>query len=522
MTGPIEPIVPADPPTRSHRLSQPTVAFRTVEEEMAYWMQQVNRQTVRHVMNTLQSQVWRETENRLAAERGEAVALEQDNSSPFTRTIGFLVPGFAAQEAAVTGGSAAELTYDALARELAGRVAQRYLKGSNPALRAASIAEALFSHQRHLIRPPVEVVDDTTTEYIRSPETGEWVRVSRTVLGASIIDPNSYQLDNYDFAGWVDLFPKFRNDIGFPITEPPWMEGLPSLFTPGWGEPLQTGGSSSGYAGFPKTGTGNLVLHPNDYYLIETWQYNFGPADQNGVNRILHRDGLWREPVWIGPREPSTQEVQLVFMDDAQISPSRTRVRSPVRKVDPISPRPERLRSRRERMLLRGFTATITETTVAVPSAVTGTQTQNAPVTEPPPPAYAKAKNRTKERKMSPHRKFAGILWWALNGVTESLDAVTSFWKALPPEDRTGMVRRVARDGTVYYKRIFYPTPQEMARDLYRGWNRVDFNQALINVVANQVEDHVIGRTASSVTKQTLPHLRRSGRVVGITTGPAL
>jgi hypothetical protein len=68
------------------------------------------------------------------------------------------------------------------------------------------------------------------------------------------------------------------------------------------------------------------------------------------------------------------------------------------------------------------------------------------------------------------------------------------------------------------------PTPDVMAKDIYNNWGYIDFKSAIDNIVANEVKDQVLGRTASwaqqAYQKNITGGLNR-GRF-GFAVGPAL
>jgi len=143
--------------------------------------------------------------------------------------------------------------------------------------------------------------------------------------------------------------------------------------------------------------------------------------------------------------------------------------------------------------------------------------------------------------------------------VTESVDGLTAVWKALPPEYRTGMKYVRATNIATYevftltgwewrtkdqmgpdvlfwsgrkdaaynikgyrWRQNYYPKPQEMARDLWKHWDKVDVSEAVWNLASNEVEDRAYAKMSPSNTVSGRQWLERTGRPVGFETGLAM
>lgn len=130
--------------------------------------------------------------------------------------------------------------------------------------------------------------------------------------------------------------------------------------------------------------------------------------------------------------------------------------------------------------------------------------------------------SRTRERKFIANIAARSILGKMIGGVTESLDFINAIWEALPPANRTGqrMIKRGKRAGE--YVQAFAPTPNDKLRDIYRGWDKIDVEAAIRNVILEQLEDALYGRLGRAQQRLARNTLERVGRPVGLTTGPAL
>lgn len=100
-------------------------------------------------------------------------------------------------------------------------------------------------------------------------------------------------------------------------------------------------------------------------------------------------------------------------------------------------------------------------------------------------------------------RKFMGIgggnysaLFSVIGSVTEGLDLVAAFWKALPKSHKTGYYRLHYRDPVtgevkVYYKRRHKASASDKISDLVRGWDEIDVQKALSNAVDEAIQDYI-------------------------------
>lgn len=95
----------------------------------------------------------------------------------------------------------------------------------------------------------------------------------------------------------------------------------------------------------------------------------------------------------------------------------------------------------------------------------------------PPPPGM-------KERKGKAWRLFE-LIGDAFGGATEVMDIVDAMWDALPKEYRTYSYRNG-------YK--IKPAWDRRWADVYLHYDKLDIDEALKNIYANQIEDYLIGK----------------------------
>lgn len=172
--------------------------------------------------------------------------------------------------------------------------------------------------------------------------------------------------------------------------------------------------------------------------------------------------------------------------------PARAPVRAPVRAPGPIT------------VPVEIPTIVIEPVPVGVPGP--GGSPAPAPVSRSnaarpvgPPPA------RTKETKALVAPVWWPVVKWALNGITEGLDAFYAIYDALPLRYKARGARRF----------------EQHAAALYRNFEHVDWNKALENMIRNEVEDAILGRVGRSLAKgaRSNPYYNRP---VGFQAGPGL
>ena len=100
-------------------------------------------------------------------------------------------------------------------------------------------------------------------------------------------------------------------------------------------------------------------------------------------------------------------------------------------------------------------------------------------------------------------RKFMGMgggknaaLFAVIGAVTEGMDLLGAFWKALPKEGKTGYyelhyVDKVTGEVKTYMKYRHKATMQEKINDVLRNWDKIDVQKALSNAVDEAIEDRV-------------------------------
>lgn len=111
-----------------------------------------------------------------------------------------------------------------------------------------------------------------------------------------------------------------------------------------------------------------------------------------------------------------------------------------------------------------------------------------APVATMPVPAIAfqtKVGAKTKEAKVKAPSDVTALMQahgLFMNIFTETADVVEAIWKALPPDSRRNCGKRM----------------DCMLNDLYVNFDQIDVQKAAVNVISNQIEDMVIGKTAGT------------------------
>lgn len=97
-----------------------------------------------------------------------------------------------------------------------------------------------------------------------------------------------------------------------------------------------------------------------------------------------------------------------------------------------------------------------------------------------------------KERKEKANGRNAAILLGIVNAVTEGVDALEAFHDALPDH-----LQAKGRN----------PSPQEMAEALYRNWDAVNFQEAVVNMHESQGEDAFWGwKAGADAAAEGAPH----------------
>lgn len=115
---------------------------------------------------------------------------------------------------------------------------------------------------------------------------------------------------------------------------------------------------------------------------------------------------------------------------------------------------------------------------------------------------FARPPKRTKERKFKLALNNGSVIGRIVGATGEAADFVNALWWALPKSVRT--------KGR--------PPLQQKALDVYRHFSELDMEQALKNLVVNEIQDRVIGRIGRAVAKVNA----RSDRPAGLMVGPAL
>lgn len=125
------------------------------------------------------------------------------------------------------------------------------------------------------------------------------------------------------------------------------------------------------------------------------------------------------------------------------------------------------------------------------------TASASSPVRRPPGP-------RTREKKARLLRAWAPFNR-VLSSVTEGLDFIDAVFYALPANRRWGAY-----------------TPQAKLARIWKHYDEIDIEQALLNLLINEIQDRVIGSLASAAARAEKPYLDATGRTVSSQAGPAI
>lgn len=170
-----------------------------------------------------------------------------------------------------------------------------------------------------------------------------------------------------------------------------------------------------------------------------------------------------------------------------------------------------------------------------------------------------RSKRYEREKKFIANISASGALGKLGNFVTEAVDAIDAVWDAIPDRLKTGYkyVKRPhfttyevytprgiewhtaksmpwdalmwsGEKGRAYnmeqydWKQIQWVSPQDKAKDIWKHWKEIDYDQAFWNILMEQQNDQVYAAISPSNTKAGKEWLRRTGRAVGFETGPAM
>lgn len=100
--------------------------------------------------------------------------------------------------------------------------------------------------------------------------------------------------------------------------------------------------------------------------------------------------------------------------------------------------------------------------------------------------------------------------------ITEGVDLVTAIHDALPPELRSDL-RWSSRKGK--WVKIFQPTPQEKARDIWENTDDIDIKKAVDNIIKQQIEDAFYGMPGKWIKERHQEWYDQARSVVGREAG---
>lgn len=112
------------------------------------------------------------------------------------------------------------------------------------------------------------------------------------------------------------------------------------------------------------------------------------------------------------------------------------------------------------------------------------------------PRTVPQGRNPTKERKVkSKVPNLVQVIQKAGHAYGEVDDAISAIHDALPKEYQAKRKR-----------------PDYMLKALYRHWDKLDVNQAIVNLLANHVEDAIVGRISGGAKEYASKHGITLGR----------
>lgn len=111
----------------------------------------------------------------------------------------------------------------------------------------------------------------------------------------------------------------------------------------------------------------------------------------------------------------------------------------------------------------------------------------------------APPRNRTRERKlMNRSAAFRVLLFQALNNVSEWAEIIDAIWDALPDDVKEKMPKRGLLDNAGQYG---IDGADWKMKQIYKHHDQIDWNKAFANIIANQLEDKIIGFVEGRVSK---------------------
>jgi hypothetical protein len=150
------------------------------------------------------------------------------------------------------------------------------------------------------------------------------------------------------------------------------------------------------------------------------------------------------------------------------------------------------------------------------------TDTDNPPTKDPPP--RTEPSGKTKEQKVKVKR--AGVELFIRNVAgqfTEFGDALECFWTALPKQFRPGYYVLHNRHGGQFLARRWNASMRQRAEAVYKHADKLDLTQLFECILANEVQDMLIGKQSAKLVewmRKHNPYYRRLKRPLGLESGP--
>ena len=129
----------------------------------------------------------------------------------------------------------------------------------------------------------------------------------------------------------------------------------------------------------------------------------------------------------------------------------------------------------------------------------------SSPPSSPPPFATREPPSPgTRERKVIPRGRATAIaVWRAVDRISEAAEVVDAFYDALPADVRKRWKCPANRGLADTAGQYGIDGADCKARALWHNWDKVDVEQAIRNVVKNQIADKIIGGYQSKLPKNT-------------------
>lgn len=270
---------------------------------------------------------------------------------------------------------------------------------------------------------------------------------------------------------------------------PAWVNSPAGSF--GFSSPFAPSGSNVTASVYAANTTGNAYYVPEDAVSIAQWKSGFNPTLSE--TRYYTIQEWWNRPE--GSPDPFWKTIITVLPGVDDVGTEDQRFYEELITLDQFSERGDGEEEGGEYELPPFFLPVVGGIGFGLP----------------PPPIHnlsPRGRDGIKER----HNKNRGKSWKMLQlasnvfgAVTEYSDLVNALWKALPKECKGGYYKMTyVRNGQrKTYMKYRHPVGlQEKQRNLLKCWEHMDTSEAIKNVLENQLEDYLIGKTVGALGKR--------------------